>query len=90
MQVDGLALARAVEIHEMQEARARVNERARGLQRVVGVDRLLVEVALAEPHRLPVADVHRREQDHRGASDTKFFNSRSPSGPDFSGCDWRP
>ena len=24
------------------------------------------------------------------ASETKFFSSRRPSGPDFSGCDWSP
>ena len=44
----------------MQEARARLHERARGLERVVGVDGLLVEVALAQAHGLAVADVHRR------------------------------
>ena len=87
---DRLALARAVEVHDVQEARARLHERAGRLERVVGVDGLLVEVALAQPHRLAVADVHRREQDHRGAASTKFFSSRSPSGPDFSGCDWSP
>ena len=90
VQVHGLALARAVEVHQVEEARARLHERAGGLQRIVGVDGLLVEAALAQPHRPAVADVHRREQDHRAASDTKFFSSRSPSGPDFSGCDCSP
>ena len=92
VQVDRLALARAVEVDDVQEARARLHERARGLERVVGVDGLLVEVALAQPHRLAVADVHRRQEDHLPAAraPTKFFSSRSPSGPDFSGCDWSP
>ena len=89
MQVGRLALARAVEVDDVQEARARLDERARGLERVVGVDRLVVEVPLAQPHRLAVADVHRRQENHP-ASETKFFSSRRPSGPDFSGCDWSP
>ena len=71
----------------MQEARAGLHERAGGLERVVRVDGLVVEVALAQPHGLAVADVHRRQEDHaaRGASETKFSSSRRPSGPDFSG-----
>ena len=89
LQVGRLALARPVEVHNVQEARPRLHERAGGLQRVVRVDGLLVEVPLAQPHGLAVADVHGRQENHP-ASETKFFRSRSPSGPDFSGCDCSP
>ena len=88
VEVDRLALAGAVEIDHVQEARARLDERARRLERVVGVDRLLVEVALAQPDRLAVADVDRGQQDHaatRAQARTKLPSSASPCGPDFSG-----
>ena len=88
LEVGGLARACAVEVDHVQEARARLHERARGLERIVGVDGLLVEVTLAQPHGLAVADVDRRQEDHWSA--TKFLSSRSPSGPDFSGCDCSP
>ena len=90
VQVGRLALARAVEVDHVQEARARLDERARGLERVVGVDGLVVEVALAQPDGLAVADVHRRQEDHARRARTKFFSRRSPSGPDFSGWDCSP
>ena len=91
VEVDRLALARAVEVDDVQEARSGLDERAGGLERVVGVDRLVVEVALAQPHGLAVADVHRRQQDHAArAQPTKFASRRSPSGPDFSGWDCSP
>ena len=60
VQVDRLALAGAVEVDHVQEARAGLDEGARGLERVVRVDGLLVEVALAQADGLAVADVHRR------------------------------
>ena len=49
----------------MQEARAGLHERARGLERVLRVDGLVGEVALAQADGPPVADVHGRQEDHR-------------------------
>ena len=66
----------------MQAARAGLDERARGLERVVGVDGLVVEVALAQAHGLAVADVDRRQEDHaateRTQLRTKFPSSAQP------------
>ena len=54
-----LARARAVEVDDVEVARARLDPRARGLERVVVVDGLLVEVALASrtacPSRMSIA-----------------------------------
>ena len=47
VQVDRLALAGPVEIDYMQETRSRLDERARRLERIVGVDGLLVKATLA-------------------------------------------
>ena len=58
---------RAVEVDDVQEARARLDPRARGLERVVVVDGLGVEVALHEAHRLAVGDVDRGVEDHDAA-----------------------
>ena len=78
VEVGGLALAGAVEVHHVQVARARLHERARGLQRVVRVHGLLVEVALAQPHGLAVADVHRRQQDHAGTAQSAAKLAQQP------------
>ena len=94
VEVGGLALARAVEVHHVQEARAGLHERARRLERVVRVDGLVVEVALAQAHRLAVADVDRRAGGSCGAAGAaspqiaaKFPSSRSPCGPGLLGVE---
>jgi hypothetical protein len=96
VEVRGLAFARAVEVDDVQVARAGFDERAGGLERVVGVDGLVLEAPLAQPDGLAVADVDRRQQDH-AATDAparqraaKLRSSRRPSGPDFSGWNWVP
>ena len=64
-----------------------------GLQRIVGVDGLVLEAALDQPHRLPVEDVDGRVEDqaatfaHRRA---KLASSASPSAEDFSGWNCTP
>ena len=80
--------ARAVEVDDVQEARARLDPRLRGGQRVVVVDGLVLEAALDEAHRLAVEDVDGRVEDHAAA--TKFASSASPSREDFSGWNWTP
>src|SRR3954463_12700024 len=55
---------RAVEVDDVQEPRAGLHPRARGLDRRVAVDGLRVEVAPDEPDRLPLGDVDRRIEDH--------------------------
>jgi hypothetical protein len=59
VQVGRLALARPVEVHDVELAGAGLDPRARGLERVVDVHGLAREVALLEPHGLAVADVDR-------------------------------
>ena len=89
----GLAGPRAVEVDHVQEARARLDERARRLERSVGVHGLVVEVPLPQAHRPAVANVHRGQQDHAATGTqlrTKFPSSLSPSGPDFSGWNCTP
>ena len=56
--------AGAVEVDDVQEARAGLHPRLRRLDRVVLVDRLLGEVALDEPDRLALGDVDRGIEDH--------------------------
>ena len=90
VEVDGLSLARPVQVHHVQEAGARLHERAGGLERVFRVDGLVLEPALAQPDRLAVADVHRGQEDHAPQARTKFRSSARPSGPDFSGWNWTP
>src|SRR5205085_11552326 len=82
----GAARARAVEAADGQEARARLDPGACGLERVVVVDRPVVEAALDEPHRLAVEDVDGGIEDHG----TKLRRSASPSREDFSGWNWTP
>jgi hypothetical protein len=77
----------------VQEASARGDERARRLERVVRVDGLLVEVALAQANRLPPTDVDCGQQDHAATTTqarTKLPSSASPCGPDFSGWNCTP
>ena len=83
-----LAGAGAVEVDDVQEARAGADPRAGGLERVVVVRRRVLEVALDQAHRLAVHDVDRRVEDHAtatAASAAKLRSMRSPSREDFSG-----
>ena len=87
----GLARARAVEVDDVEVARARLDPRAGRLERVVVVDGLGVEVPVREPHGLPAADVDRRVEDHAATGRaTKLRRSASPSSEDFSGWNWTP
>ena len=63
-QVDGLAAFRAVEIDDVQPARAELAVLHGELDGVDGVARLLREVAVQEPHAAPVAQVDGRYQLH--------------------------
>ena len=67
LEVDGGAAARAVEVDDVQHARAVARPALRGLQGIGVVDGLLVEVAAGQPHRLALEDVDRRQQDHARA-----------------------
>ena len=83
-----LAGAGAVEVDDVQEARAGRDPGARGLQRVVVVGRGVLEAALDEADRLAVHDVDRGVEDHAtatAASWAKLRSMRSPSREDFSG-----
>ena len=98
--------ARAVEVDDVEVLRPLVGPGSRGLERRLGVDRLLVEVAEPQPDRAAALDVDRREEDHglgaalrpsrRGArsgrpqSPAKEPSRASPSGPDFSGWNCTP
>jgi hypothetical protein len=83
------AAARAVEVDDVQEARAGLDPCARRLQRRVAVDRLLVEVAPDEADGLTLGDVDRRVEDHRAGVRAqiavKLRSSASPWVEDFSG-----
>src|SRR4051812_19993105 len=92
-QVRGLTLPRPVQVHHMQVVRALGHEGTGRLEGIVGVDSLIVEPALTQPHRPAVADVHRRQEDHAGAGTqlaTKLPSRASPAGPDFSGWNCTP
>src|SRR3954453_5604387 len=73
----------------MQEARPGVHPGARGLERRVLVDGLLVEIALDQPDGLAIRDVDRRVEDH-AASLVKFARSARPSDEYFSGWNCTP
>src|SRR5215210_2229744 len=83
-----LAGARAVEVDDVEEPRARLDPRPRGRQRIVVVDGRVLEAALDEAHRPAVEDVDGGIEDHAAA--TKFASSASPSREDFSGWNWTP
>src|SRR4051794_3939004 len=89
-----LALLGAVEVDDVQVARARVDPAPRGLERVVVVGRGVLEAALDEPHRPAAHDVDRRVEDHAATgwvgTDMKLRSSASPSREDFSGWNWQP
>ena len=81
----------AVEVDDVQEARAGVDPRLRGLERIVVVDGLVLEAAVRQPHRLAAADVDRRVEDHAATrTPTKLRSSASPSSEDFSGWNCAP
>ena len=69
--------AGAVEVDDVQEARAGLDPRARGLQRRVLVDGRLVEVALDQAHGLALGDVDRRVEDHAAAPPLAYRARRS-------------
>src|SRR4051794_15036467 len=86
-----LALLGAVEVDDVQVARARVDPAPRGLERVVVVGRGVLEAALDEPHRAAAVDVDRRVKDHAATpTRAKLRSSRSPSREDFSGWNCTP
>ena len=86
---------RAVEIDDVQEARAGLDPAARGRQRVLVVDLLGLEIALNEPHGVAAEHVDRRIQLHRRASGRRAAVRRrcarswpagaGPAAEDFSG-----
>ena len=83
--------AGAVEVDDVQVARARLDPRPRGLQRIVVVDGLRVEVAVREPHGAPAADVDRGVEDHAATwAPANVRSSASPSSEDFSGWNCTP
>ena len=88
------ALARAVEVDDVERPRALVDPAPSGLARV-GVERgLALVVALDQPHRAPVADVDRRVEDHTATTGlqtaAKFASRRRPAALDFSGWNCTP
>ena len=78
----------------MQRPGALLDPVARGLERVVGVDRLVLEAPLAEPHGAPAGDVDRGIEDHDAATwaqtPVKFASRRRPASDDFSGWNCTP
>ena len=89
------ARPRAVEVDDVQEARARLDPRARRLQGRVAVDGLLGEVALDQAHGLALGDVDGRVEDHAGCHPRAQRGevraaARSPAAEDFSGWNWTP
>ena len=88
---DRLAGLGAVEVDDVKEARARLHPGLRGRRRIVVVDRLRLEAAVREPHRLAAADVDRRVEDHATTgAPAKLRSSASPSSEDFSGWNCAP
>ena len=88
-----LALPRPVQVDHVQPPRARLHPRQRGLERIVVVDGLLLVAAVREPHRVPVADVDGRVEDHaatRAQMRVKLRSSASPLREDFSGWNCAP
>ena len=63
-EVDGRPLFRAVEIDDVQPARAELAVLHRELHGVDGIARFLREIAVQEPHAAPVAKVDGRYQLH--------------------------
>src|SRR6185312_4818820 len=96
LQVRGSAVARAVEIDDVQPAGTALDPRARRGQRLGVVDRLLREVALREPHGLAAADVDGRVEDHAATARSrshvalKLASRRRPALEDFSGWNCTP
>ncbi len=90
------ARARAVEVDDVQLARAGLHPPARGVERIGVVHRALVELALGEAHGLALEDVDGRQQDHARTpaapahTATKLSSMRSPFREDFSGWNWTP
>jgi hypothetical protein len=84
-------LARAVEIDDVQPARARGLPAPRDRDRIVAVDRLLIELALEETHAPPAAQVDRGVDDHPRprTTRTKPSRRRSPTCWLFSGWNWQ-
>ena len=88
-----LARLGAVEVDDVEDARARVHPAPGGLERVVVVDGAVLEAALDEAHRLPLEDVDGRVEDHaatRAQTAVKLRSSASPSREDFSGWNCTP
>ncbi len=83
--------AGAVEVDDVQEARAGLDPGAGGVERVGVVGRGVLEDALDQADRLAVHDVDRGVEDHAcatAANWAKLRSMRSPSREDFSGWNW--
>jgi hypothetical protein len=90
VEVGGHTPTGAVEVHDVQRASAVIHPPQRGVERVGVVDGLLIEFATRQSHRVTVADVDRRPEDHAraGAGAQWRANPRrsaSPCPEDFSG-----
>src|SRR4051794_4771903 len=86
-----LALLGAVEVDDVEIARAGVDPALRGLERVVVVGRGVLEAALDQAHGAAAVDVDRRVEDHAATpTRAKLRRSRRPSREDFSGWNWTP
>src|SRR5262245_16465778 len=82
--------ARAVEVDDVEPARARGGEPARHRDRIVAVDRLAVEGALPEADAAAAAQVERRIDRHAPrTTPTKLSSMRSPTCWLFSGWNWQ-
>ncbi len=99
LEVDRLAALGAVEVDDMQPFGAFFGERARRRQRLLVIDGLRLEVALAQPHGVAAEDVDRRVEVHacvalgsRAATQicAKFASRRRPAAEDFSAWNWTP
>ena len=85
------ALAGAVEIHHVEEARAGLHPGQGGRERIVVIHGLVLVAPAREPHRPAAADVDGRIEDHAGTpTRTKLRSSASPSREDFSGWNCAP
>src|SRR3954452_7400390 len=86
-----LALLGAVEVDDVQVARAGVDPALGRLQRVVVVGGGVLEAALDEPHGAAAVDVDGRVEDHAATPTlAKLRSSARPSREDFSGWNWQP
>src|SRR5207247_2073362 len=80
--------ARAIQVDDVEPARARRLEATSDRHRIVAVHRLAVESALEEPHAAAAAEIDRGIDDHASWR-TKLSSSRRPTCWLFSGWNWQ-